>query len=400
MAGGGRSLRRRHGDQHPGIGRGRAERREHQDPATAVASNVQSSILYTAWLAGELGSTDSQTAKKYGPELFKAQTLTWREAALVRSDPEQGKQLIEAKRERFGQIADRIREDDPSAYEFLTGSRSDARVGYAVLSALATVLALPFLLVSCLLLLGSFFVVRLAVMLFPAFATLGVFPSTRGIVIGIGRTVGAALVNSVIFGIGAAVTITVIGVILDPASGIPGWLTLVLLPLFSLVMWLALKPFRRLTSLAGASSNPFGEGASLGNGGEAARRLAKKAVAGAAAAYTGGVAAGATVAAMEDREETPERAEAKPAPVTSSGTVHVAQPLALEAAPARSAPDPTTPTSPRGPAGPGTPVAPVSPDVAPMAESVPLPPTEPEWFDGEEVYPIYRPSEDDAHDAA
>ena len=30
------------------------------------------------------------------------------------------------------------------------------------------------------------------------------------------------------------------------------------------------------------------------------------------------------------------------------------------------------------------------------SEGAPLPPAEPEWFDGEEVYTIYRPSQDDA----
>ncbi len=75
---------------------------------------------------------------------------------------------------------------------------------------------------AALLLLGSFLIVRLAVMMFPAFAVLGVFPAGRGLVLGIGRTVGAALVNAVIFGIGAAVTIRVLGLILDPQSRLPG----------------------------------------------------------------------------------------------------------------------------------------------------------------------------------
>jgi hypothetical protein len=36
----------------------------------------------------------------------------------------------------------------------------------------------------------------------------------------------------------------------------------------------------------------------------------------------------------------------------------------------------------------------------PSSATVPPPPTEPEWYDGDEVYPIYRPSPDDAGDAA
>ena len=57
------------------------------DPGTAVASQVHEAILYRAWLAGTLGSPDSATAKKYGADLFKAQALTWREAADVAEGP-------------------------------------------------------------------------------------------------------------------------------------------------------------------------------------------------------------------------------------------------------------------------------------------------------------------------
>jgi hypothetical protein len=36
----------------------------------------------------------------------------------------------------------------------------------------------------------------------------------------------------------------------------------------------------------------------------------------------------------------------------------------------------------------------------PTSESLPLPPTEPEWDDGEAVYPIYRPSDEHTDDVA
>jgi hypothetical protein len=387
-----------------------------QDAATAVASSVHDSVLYTSWLAGTLGSTDSETARKYGPELFKATALTWREAELVHSDPEAGKELIEEKKNRFGEIADTIREEDPTAYEYLTGKRSDTRVGYAFLAALATILALPFLLVSSLLLIASFLIVRLAVMMFPAFATLGLFPAARGIVIGVGRTVGAALINAVIFGVGAAVTIVVLGLILDPATGIPGWLTLVLLPLFSLIMWAALKPFRRLTSMAGMSGTSFAEGtSSLSSSASSVGRLTKKVTVAAASAYTGGAAAGAAAAqAMKEQQEeqAPERAEARvdtsPPPARATRVVP-----ALEAAPSSPAPEPV-PSSiePSGPASlaltsaASRPAAKAGEDVppvdVPVSESVALAPTEPEWYDGEEIYPIYRPGDDrdDAPEAA
>ena len=69
--------------------------------------------------------------------------------------------------------------------------------------------------------LGCFLIVRLAVMLFPAFAVLGAFPASRGLVTGLGRTVGAAVVNAIIFGIGAGVTVAVLGILFHPGGGAP-----------------------------------------------------------------------------------------------------------------------------------------------------------------------------------
>lgn len=380
-------------------------------PAVAVASNVQESIFYKAWLAGTLGSTDSATAKKYGPELFKAQALTWHEADVVQHDPEQGKQIIETKKDDWKTVASEIKSSDPSAYEHLTGKRSDTRVGYAILSMVAALLALPFLLVAALLLLGSFLIVRLAVMMFPAFATLGVFPTGRSLVIGIGRTVGAALVNSIIFGVGAAVTIRVIGLILDPHSRLPGWLALVLMPLFGFVMWVGLKPFRRLTSMVSSNTDPFGDAAgAFGGAARGTGRFLKEAAATGVGVYTGNVAAAATVAADEKEDtasEVPDRAEARPQPVEPSwaavGDTSAPSPRALTSAPDRDGPtnhaeDMPPPWTP--------PSGQVAEDGGPgdsfyrSAESTPMPPVEPEWVDGEEVYTVYRPTEEDAHDAA
>jgi hypothetical protein len=392
------------------------------DPGVAVASQVHDAILYRSWLAGTLGSPDSAVAKKYGPDLFKSQALTWRESAEAQKDPEKAKQIMETKQARWTAVADKIKAADPEAYENLKGERSETRVGYAVLAALGTLLSLPFLLLSALLMLGCFFIVRLAVMLFPAFAVLGAFPTSRGLVTGLGRAVAAAVVNAVIFGIGAGVTVAVLGILFHPGGGSPGWLSLVLMPLFSLIMWQALKPFRRLTSMVNPNAEHFGGGSGHGRGHSAqlTRRLAKAGV----AAFTGGAAGAAVAVAMDDDEDTskapPDRAEARPSPYVDSERV---EPPALEPAHARTTGAEDTPGP--GPAvgrtngeerpatvfeatsgdrrGPGR--APhVDPGATPLQHrpppqssesSPPLAPAvvEPEWYDGEAVYPIYRPSE-------
>lgn len=384
------------------------------DPGTAVASNVQESILYRGWLAGTFGSPDSDTAKKYGDDLFRAQALTWQEAELVQRDPDKGADLIEQKQDDYKTIADKIATEDPDAYEYLTGKRSETRVGYAVLAALGAFLSLPFLLVSALLMLGCFLIVRLAVMMFPAFAVLGLFPSTRGIVLGLGRTVGAAVVNAIIFGVGAGVTVAVLGILFHPGADTPAWLSLVLMPVFTFMMWIALKPFRRLTTVVQRGGDPFGDmTGSFGRVTQASGRLAKKALVTGAAAATGGTA-GAVVAEVLDDDGKPgeqtQRAEARP-----SAAFHAPPLLASALAEQRvrdatskadPGPEPSAPSAGQTPTAepPGRHRAAAPPAPAPLAaiegyapvptsSGVPPVPTEPEWMDGEDVYRIYRPDE-------
>jgi hypothetical protein len=316
------------------------------DPATLVASSVQQSILYPAWLAGELGSTDSKTARQYGPGLFQAQTLSWREVHTIQSDPDQGQQIIDAKREQFGKLADKIRTEDPAAYEFLTGQRSDTRVAYAVLATLATTLALPFLLVSALMLLACYFVIRLAVMLFPAFATLGLFPTARFLVTGLFRTVAAALVNAVLFGIGAALTVILVGVILDPATGLPLWLSYVLLPLLSLIAWIILRPVRRVTSLAGHGTNPFADGASLGNAADKSKRIGTKTLSITGAALTAGTSAALGAMFSRRKQGRDDDAEHDPQPDPADPDRAEARPSEDDAEPPPPPPPPTDPPPP------------------------------------------------------
>jgi hypothetical protein len=357
------------------------------DSGTAVASQVETAIFYRAWLAGTLGSADSPTARKYGPDLFRAHALTWREAAAVQANPDAGDAIIGAKQQLWKDTAAKIQASDPDAYEYLTGRRSETRVGYAVMAMTATFLALPFLLFSSLLLLGCYMIVRLAVMMFPAFATLGAFPTARGLVIGLGRTVGAAVINSIVFGIGAGVTVMVLGLLYAPGHGTPAWLGLILMPLFTFIMWMALRPFRRLSQMVSPHDDHFRNmSGAFGDATRGKSRLVKKAAVAAVGAYTGNVAAAATLASDDADRRGPDtpRAEARPSPEPPQRS---AQPHALPAA--------SIAAHGRHSSG----DHPLSGEARPQAaqtlyDSVPSEPVEPEWVDGEVVYPIYRPSED------
>jgi hypothetical protein len=227
------------------------------DAGTEATAGMHEALLYQSWLGGTFGDANSDVAKKYGPVIFDATALTWQQAAILKADPAAGKKIIDAKEKKFEDAAAKIKEEDPDAYEYLTGRRSDTRVGYAVLAGIATLCAVPFLFVAGLLVLGALIIVRFGVMLFPAFATLGLFPTMRSLVTGIGSTVAAALINAMVFGIGAAVTVLGMGVLLSPTTGAPPWLEVVLMLLLTIVMWVALRPFRRLTQMVSSRTNHF-----------------------------------------------------------------------------------------------------------------------------------------------
>ncbi len=257
-----------------------------------ATAGMENALLYQSWLGGTFGSTNSKVAEHYGPIIFDASALTWRQAQILQTDPAQGAKIIQAKEAKFAAAATAIQAEDPDAYQYLTGNRSDARVGYAMLAGLATMCAVPFLFVAGLLVLGALIIVRFGVMLFPAFATLGLFPTMRSLVTGIGSTIAAALINAMIFGIGASVTVLAMGVILSPSTGIPPWLDIILMALLTIVMWVALRPFRRLTQMVSSQANHFaGASGGVSSAGRSARRTSSRILGSALGTFLGASAA-------------------------------------------------------------------------------------------------------------
>jgi len=304
------------------------------DAGTEATAGMHEALLYQAWLGGTFGDANSDVAKRYGPVIFDATALTWAQAAVLKTDPDAGKKIIEAKQKKFEDAASKIKDADPDAYDYLTGRRSDTRVGYAMLAGLATLCAVPFLFVAGLLVLGALIIVRFGVMLFPAFATLGLFPTMRTLVTGIGSTVVAALINAMVFGIGAAVTVLGMGVLLSPATGTPPWLDIVLMLLLTIVMWVALRPFRRLTQMVSSRTNHFAtaSGGVTTTARSAARTSSKILTTalgtflGVSGTQRGGVAAAAVEA--HGKDGVPQRAEANSSyqPVVTAPPIEAAPP--------------------------------------------------------------------------
>lgn len=216
----------------------------------AAVAPLSDRVLYEHWLAGTLGSASSDTAEKYGPDLYRASALSWAEADIVEADPGgEGGAIIEEKAELWTDTAAAVQENDPDAYEYLVGRRSADRVGEAVISNLACFLILPFLLMAFLLMIAAFIIIRFLVMMLPVFALLWILPSMHSIAKNTAMMGAAAVINSIVFGVGSTITIVVVGLLLDPTSALPSWLGLLLAGVFCVIMWITLAPFRRLTAL-------------------------------------------------------------------------------------------------------------------------------------------------------
>ncbi len=227
--------------------------KDHRTPAIRASDTAVETMLYRNWLRGLLGSDDSLTAQKYGRALYEAKSFSWAEQASIHADPSIRDQVIARKAAQWNKVAGQIKVEDPEAYEYLTGSKGTERIGAGLIALLASVLFGFFDLVASLLVLLGFLLFRWAVIAAPLLGTVAILrPASAGFR-RLANAVVAAIFNIVIFGTGAAIYLFAVDLIMNTAS-LPGWLQVVLVGLCGAVGWLLLRPFRRLTQLAGGSS--------------------------------------------------------------------------------------------------------------------------------------------------
>ena len=246
------------------------------NPAIARDSLLTQTILYNNWVRGELGDPNSAIAKQYGPQLFDAQHYTYAEAHTLDTNPTAGEAITKRKQDAFTRIASQIEQQDPQAYDQLKGEGS-SRIGAALVELFMAILTCPFMLISDVLIIVGLFIIRFAVILFPGLAVVGLHRGTAGVVRGAISTVFAALVNSVVFATGAALNALAVGVLFT-TPGINPLVSVVLAGIVTLTLWVALRPFRKLTAMVPRGHSPFTEAAgapaSVGRGiGRTARRL-------------------------------------------------------------------------------------------------------------------------------
>ncbi|OHX05285.1 hypothetical protein [Micromonospora sp. WMMB235] len=228
--------------------------KDHRPPAVRASDTATETMLYRNWLRGVLGSADSETAKKYGQALYDAKSLTWDEAASIRSNPATRDVVIKAKQQQWAKVAEQIKTEDPEAYEYLQGTRDMDRIGAGFIAVLASVLFAMFDLTASLLVLLGFLIFRWAVIAAPILGTVGLMrPASAGLR-RLANAVVAAVFNIAIFGTGAAIYLFAVDLIMNTAT-LPGWLQVVLVWLCGVVGWLLLRPYRRITQLGGKDSS-------------------------------------------------------------------------------------------------------------------------------------------------
>jgi hypothetical protein len=297
----------------------------------AATNQIVYNVEYQGFLRRNFGSAESEVGKKYGPDLLAAARVSWAEMDAIAALPEGQRsdareKLTKAKEKDFKEIAEKVKDADPTAYRYLTGAQ---------FGSFETIIELLFIGASC------FFRLAAAVLMVTCAISLAVLAViwlvlTPLIVLPAigrhtGRDMGIGLINNAVTAIKyvlmAAAGSWLFGLYAQAAMA-PGigvaW-SLLLLIIGTVLAWTAIRPDRKFLSIL-----------SLGrvNGYGYIGRLVKTL----AAAYVGGWAAGATVNRhndeREEQQQEPERlSENVSSPrIVQADIFHPAQPFRPETA--------------------------------------------------------------------
>ncbi|GAB3220046.1 hypothetical protein GCM10027447_03940 [Glycomyces halotolerans] len=241
--------------------------------AAVKASDMSTGdVLYQNWLRAMLGQGEdveyrtqggeiaddedgnpdvqqSNTAYKYGPALYAAQAMSWTED-YESEDAGRRADLIEEKQENWRKLATLIQQEDPEAYEHLTGGRAWERTGSGLLALLTALFFSLFDLTASVLIILGFMIVRFAVIALPIIGTIAILRPAGGPFKRLVNIVLAAVINVIVFAVAAVIYLFAADRILG--ANLPSWMQVMLIGLVGVAAWLLLRPFRRLSSFQGA----------------------------------------------------------------------------------------------------------------------------------------------------
>jgi hypothetical protein len=208
-------------------------------------------IIYRNWLRGEFGSPDGPQATQLGRDLVRAQAFTKQEISVGADDPKSG--VTDRKKQEYKSIAERT----GSAYGYFQGVDGN-RIGVGFLAALQAVMFGLFQLLAQAALLLAQVLLRVVILLGPIIGLIAILH--HDLLRGVGRAVGAALLNIVVLSALAALHTLVMVWVFDPARSISVLAQMLLAGMITLVMLLVARPVRRMWQMTELAVGAVGGG--------------------------------------------------------------------------------------------------------------------------------------------
>lgn len=207
------------------------------DQRDALPTLLHDQIIYRNWLRGEFGSPDGPQAEQLGRDLLRAQAYTKQEIADGADDPKSG--VADRKKQEYKAIADRT----GSAYGYFQGVDGN-RIGVGFLAALQAVMFGLFQLLAQAALLLAQVLLRVVILLGPIIGLIAIL--YHDLLRGVGRAVGAALLNIVVLSALAAVHSLVMVWVFDPSRNMSVLAQMLLAGMITVVLLLVARPVRRM----------------------------------------------------------------------------------------------------------------------------------------------------------
>jgi hypothetical protein len=203
----------------------------------ALPTLLHEQIIYRNWLRGEFGSPDGPQAAQLGRDLVRAQAFSKQEIAAGADDMKSG--VAERKKQEYKSIADRT----GSAYGYFQGVDGN-RIGVGFLAAVQAVMFGLFQLLAQAALLLAQVLLRVVILLGPIIGLIAILH--HDLLRGVGRAVGAAVLNIVVLSALAALHTLVMVWVFDPSRNLSVLAQMLLAGMITLVMLLVARPVRRM----------------------------------------------------------------------------------------------------------------------------------------------------------
>src|ERR687894_985454 len=214
----------------------------------ALPTLLHEQIVYRNWMRGEFGSPDGPQAQQLGRDLVRAQAYTKEEiAAGAEEDPA----VQERKNAEFTALGERM----GSAYGYFQGV-DGSRLGTGFLALLQSFMFALFQLLAQAELLLAQVLLRMVILLGPVIGLIAIL--YHQLLRGVGRAVGAALLNVIVISALAALHTLVMIWVFDPSGGLSVLTQMVLAGLVTLVMLMIARPVRRMWQMVELSVGAVG----------------------------------------------------------------------------------------------------------------------------------------------